>query len=181
MIVALLQHRQCQVGMDRRGIEDSREAVPTGHFQRRSQRIEVVLELQQQRLGTGEQVVLCAHEIRIEVLVRSEDHRDLVLGLRVDGDARRRRRLIVADLPAARHVLIAGETFGVFGKRVATECADECGRHTLARAGDRLVETFAARAGVVAVRAHRFARARKALDEPGLVLDVAADDDDCGG
>ena len=52
------------------------------HLQRGSECIEIVFELQQQRFRRREQIVLRAHEIRIEMLVRAEDHRDLVFGVR---------------------------------------------------------------------------------------------------
>src|SRR5262249_46417250 len=103
---------------------------------------------------------------------------DLVLRLRVDRDARGRGRLLLVDLPATRHAFVLGKSLRVLGERVLAEHADERRRHALACAGDGLVEALAAGPGVVLVRTHRLARAREALDEPGLVLDVAADDDD---
>jgi hypothetical protein len=117
-----------------------------------------------------------AQEGGVEAVVRGEVHRDLVLALRVDQDARcgRRHR---HDFPARIEAFVGREAARSGAERVVAERAEETRVHALAPARDRLVEALAAGAGGEGERAPGLARQREAVDDPRMVLHVAADHD----
>ena len=176
--VALRKQGDVERGRHRRRVQHAQHAVAAGERERRRHRVLVVFQLQQQHARMPEYIRLRLDESRIEVLVGGEVGDDQVRPARVDDDARGRGRDVVAYLPAARQPFVRGEALRDRTEVVVADRADEHALDALARAGDGLVETLSAGTRVEAEREACFADLRKAVGEPGMILDVRVDDDD---